>query len=81
VRVANVNALTEQWMEEFTRLRKLNAQILRTGGKPAQAGKPNALGARPTAVLLLVIDLPVDSGEKMLSEAVVIHPEHGVGFL
>ena len=41
VQVPNVSALTlEQWMDEFRRLKKLNAEIVRTGGKTARARKP-----------------------------------------
>jgi hypothetical protein len=41
VPVANVNSLTmEQWMEEFVRLKKLNAEIARAdGGKGRRARK------------------------------------------
>ena len=42
VQVPTVNSLTlEQWMEEFVRLKKLNAEIIRTaGGKAVRVPKP-----------------------------------------
>jgi hypothetical protein len=43
VQVAKISDLTlKEWVEQFRRLKKVNAEIMRAGGKTARARKPTS---------------------------------------